>query len=122
MLDALKSNPDITAQLISQNRNHMNPNNQMVNNIQPMTNNHGMNQINNHPMNPMQMNSKFKFRLPSRNFATWFYNFSDNLVIFFYRDGSNAYEYESTCQADWNAAAESAAEYAESMEYANHEE
>ena len=59
MLDALKSNPDITAQLISQNRNHMNPNNQMVINNQPI-NNHGMNQMNNHAMNPqMQMNSKF---------------------------------------------------------------
>ena len=57
MLEALKSNPDITAQLL-QNRNQM-QNNQMVINNQPM-NNHGMN---NHSMqmnNPqMQMNSKF---------------------------------------------------------------
>ena len=60
MLEALKSNPDITAQLL-QNRNQMNANNQMVINNQPM-NNHGMNQMNNHPMNPqMQMNSKFIF-------------------------------------------------------------
>jgi len=47
--------------------------------------------------------------------------FFDNMVIFFYRDGSNAYEYEPKCQADWNAT-EHAAKYAESMESAIHEE
>jgi len=43
------------------------------------------------------------------------------MVIFLYRDGSNAYEYEPKCQADWNAT-EHAAKYAESMESAIHEE
>ena len=43
------------------------------------------------------------------------------MVIFFNRDGSNAYEYEPKCQADWNAT-EHAAKYAESMESAIHEE
>ena len=66
MLEALKSNPDITAQLL-QNRNQMNANNQMVINNQPM-NNYGMNQMNNHPMNPqMQMNSKLESHLHAEN-------------------------------------------------------
>ena len=65
MLDALKSNPDITAQLISQNRqNHMNnPNNQMVINNQQM-NNHGMNpQMNSHGMNPQMQMANRKFTI-----------------------------------------------------------
>ena len=67
VLDALKSNPDITSQLIQQNRiqSSMNPNNQMVINNQPPMNNHGMNTMNNHAMNQsMQMNSESYFYTP----------------------------------------------------------
>ena len=67
VLDALKSTPDTTAQLISQNRQcHMNPINQMViyppsmNQISPNQSSSKWNQINHPEMNQLPMNSKLQ--------------------------------------------------------------